>query len=117
VLTEVYFAVSMRVVVGAGNGDEERIEGDDAEKMEERRLGESWLGELGRGIAWKKGVVAKSGADDVATSSKCRRTHQTSLRAKVVWAADLLGEELGEGSAAHFVRGKARPPPTTRPLT
>jgi hypothetical protein len=41
VLTEVYFAVSMRVVVGAGDGDEERIEGDDAEKMGERRLGES----------------------------------------------------------------------------
>lgn len=55
-------------------------------------------------------MVAKSGSGDVATSSKYRRTHQTSLRAKVVWAADLLGEELGEGSAAHFVRGQARLP-------
>ncbi|KAH6872947.1 hypothetical protein BKA58DRAFT_157207 [Alternaria rosae] len=114
-LTVVCFAVSMCVVVGAGDGDEESTEGNDVQKMEERRLGESWLGQLDRGNAWKKGVVAKSGAGDVATSSKCRRTHQTSLRAKVVWAADLLGEELGEGSAAHFVRGKARPPPTTRP--
>lgn len=115
VLTEVCFAVSVRVAVGAGDGDEESTEGNDVQKTEERRLGESILGQLDRGNAWKKGVVAKSGAGDVATSSKCRRTHQTSLRAKVVWAADLLGEELGEGSAAHFVRGKARPPPTTRP--
>jgi hypothetical protein len=90
VLTDVCFGVSMGVVMGAGDGNEESIEGDDVRKMEERRLGESWLGQLGRGNAWKKGVVAKSGSGEVATWSKYRRTHQMCLRAKVVWA-DLLG--------------------------
>jgi hypothetical protein len=39
-LTEVCFAVSMRVVVGAGDGDEESVERDDARKMKKRRLGD-----------------------------------------------------------------------------
>ena len=39
-LTEVCFAVSMRLVVGAGDGDEESVERDDAREMKKRRLGE-----------------------------------------------------------------------------
>jgi hypothetical protein len=69
-LTEVCFAVSMRVVVGAGDGDEESVERDDAREMKKRRLGECQLGELGRENAWKKGVVVKTGAGGNATSSK-----------------------------------------------
>jgi hypothetical protein len=38
-LTVDCFAVSMRVVVGAGDGDEESIERNDARKMKKRRLG------------------------------------------------------------------------------
>jgi len=40
-LTDVCFAVSMGVVLSAGDGDEESIERDDVRKMEERRLGKS----------------------------------------------------------------------------
>ena len=40
-MTDVCFAVSMGVVLSAGDGDEESIERDDVRKMEERRLGKS----------------------------------------------------------------------------
>ena len=58
----------MRVVVVAGDGDEPELKLDDGGKMQEIRLEESVLGELRREKAWKKCVVAKSGAGRKATS-------------------------------------------------
>lgn len=68
-LTRVCFAVSMRLVLLAGDDDEHKSERDDAVERWKRRLEECLLGELSREKGWKMCVVAKSGAGHKATSS------------------------------------------------
>jgi len=58
----------MRVTVVAGEVDEQELKLDEARKMQKERREESLLGKLRREKAWKKGVVAESGAGGKATS-------------------------------------------------
>lgn len=59
----------MRAVRGTGDSDDQEWKWDDAAQMQERRLEERVLGQMGQEKAWKRCVVAKNGAGDIATSS------------------------------------------------
>lgn len=55
-LTEVCFAVSLRLAAGDGGVMDEELERDEAEKMETSRQGMAWMRELTREKACKKVV-------------------------------------------------------------
>ena len=54
-LTEVCFAVSGRLVMGAGDGDDQEWKRDDGRKMQKRRRGTTSVGKLRREKACRKG--------------------------------------------------------------
>ncbi|KAH7380757.1 hypothetical protein BKA66DRAFT_130099 [Pyrenochaeta sp. MPI-SDFR-AT-0127] len=130
-LIEVCFAVSMRVVMSDGDGDEQEVEGKGGRKMKKRRRGATIVGELRREKSVEKSVDVVDVADVKGDLMKCSRVlTKRVLQAKVV-CVDLVGEWVrnsqrskSEGSATTTSAGarlvnvllRHRTAPGPRPL-